>query len=87
MGSNPAGPASGQELEHQVSVNRTSRAARVKGFFRDAWLELQKVVWPSRDDVVKMTGLVIAVVLIVGLFIYVWDQVLVQLTRPLFPTG
>jgi len=54
-------------------------------FFRDAWLELRKVIWPSREDVFKMTGLVVAVVLIVGVFIYVWDQVLIQITRPLFP--
>jgi preprotein translocase subunit SecE len=72
--------------ERRVGASRSGRGARLKGFFRDAWLELQKVIWPSREDVVKMTGLVVAVVMIVGLFIYLWDQVLVQITRPLFPT-
>jgi preprotein translocase subunit SecE len=57
----------------------------VKGFFRDAWLELQKVIWPTREEVVKMTGLVVAVVIVVGLFIFIWDKILVQVTRPLFP--
>jgi len=75
----------GVPREECVSVHRASRGARIKGFFRDSWLELQKVIWPSREDVVKMTGLVVAVVLIVGLFIFIWDQVLVQITRPLFP--
>ena len=68
-----------------MGTNRAGLGARIKAFFRDAWLELQKVIWPSREDVVKMTGLVVAVVVVVGLFIFVWDQILVQLTRPLFP--
>jgi preprotein translocase subunit SecE len=68
-----------------VAVARTGQGARVKGFFRDAWLELQKVIWPTREEVTKMTGLVVAVVLVVGLFIFFWDKILVQITRPLFP--
>lgn len=71
--------------ERRASGARPGRWGRVKVFFRDAWLELRKVIWPSREDVLKMTGLVVAVVLIVGVFIYVWDRVLVQITRPLFP--
>jgi preprotein translocase subunit SecE len=72
-------------LEERVGISRTGRWARVKVFFRDAWLELQKVIWPSREEVLKMTGLVVVVVVIVGLFIFIWDQILVQITRPLFP--
>ena len=71
--------------ERRVAVARTGRGARVKGFFRDAWLELQKVIWPTREEVTKMTGLVVAVVLVVGLFIFFWDKILVEITRPLFP--
>ncbi len=71
--------------ERRVAVARTGQGARVKGFFRDAWLELQKVIWPTREEVTKMTGLVVAVVLVVGLFIFFWDKILVQITRPLFP--
>lgn len=57
---------------------------RVKSFFQDAWTELKKVIWPKREDVVKMTGLVVAVVFIVGTFIFLWDRVLWTLTKPLF---
>lgn len=53
-------------------------------YFRDSWLELQKVIWPTREEVVKMTGLVVAVVIVVGLFIVTWDRVLLQVTRPLY---
>jgi len=53
-------------------------------FFRDSWMELKKVIWPTREEVVKMTGFVVFVVVLVGLFIYVWDQVLGQGTMRLF---
>jgi len=72
--------------ERRVAATRPGRGASVKGFFRDAWLELLKVIWPTREEVTKMTGLVVAVVIVVGLFIFVWDQVLVGVTRPLFPS-
>jgi preprotein translocase SecE subunit len=70
--------------EQRVGVSRPGRWARVKGFFRDSWLELQKVIWPTQEDVVKMTGLVVAVVLTIGLYIFLWYQLLGALTRPLF---
>ncbi len=57
---------------------------RLRMYFRDSWLELQKVIWPTREEVVKMTGLVVAVVIVVGLFIVTWDRVLLQVTRPLY---
>jgi preprotein translocase subunit SecE len=63
---------------------RAGLGARIKGFFRDSWLELQKVIWPTQEEVTKMTGLVVMVVIIVGVFIFAWDQVLFRLTRPLF---
>ena len=60
------------------------RWARLKAYFRDSWLELQKVIWPTQEAVVKMTGLVLAVVLVVSMFIFAWDRILWTITRPLF---
>ena len=57
---------------------------RVKGFFYDSWLELKKVIWPSREDVVRLTGLVIVVVLVAGVFMYILDQGLAPITARLF---
>ena len=70
--------------ERRAGTGRSGRWAALKGFFRDAWQELQRVIWPSGEDVVKMTGLVIAVVVVVGMFIFLWDRMLVVFTRPLF---
>jgi preprotein translocase subunit SecE len=57
---------------------------RVKSFFWDSWVELKKVIWPSRQDVIRLTGLVIMVVLIIGFFMYALDQALAPLTSKLF---
>jgi preprotein translocase SecE subunit len=65
-------------------VRRRGRWARFKAYLRDSWLELQKVIWPAKEEVLKMTGLVVAVVMVVAVFIVAWDQVLVALTRPVY---
>ncbi len=70
--------------EQRAAGGRVGLLSRIKNFFRDSWLELQKVIWPSYEDVVKLTGLVVVVVFTVGLFIFVWDRVLWTATRSLF---
>lgn len=42
-------------------------------FVREVVGELRKVVWPSRDRIVKLTGVVVAMVVIVAGFLYLWD--------------
>ena len=70
--------------EQRAGGSRVGIGSKIRNFFRDSWLELQKVIWPSHEDVVKMTGLVVVVVFAVGLFIFAWDRVLCALTRSLF---
>ncbi len=72
-----------QERREQDGKKR-GRWARFKAYLRDSRLELQKVIWPTPEEVIKMTGLVIAVVIVVGIYIVVCDQALMQLTRPLY---
>ncbi len=69
--------------QERAGASRPGRWARIKGFFRDSWVELTKVIWPTQEEVVKMTGLVLAVVFVVAMFIFTWDQLLLVLTRPL----
>ena len=70
--------------EGRAGGGRGGRLAAVKVFFRDAWLELQRVIWPTQENVVKMTGFVVAVVVVVGLFMFLWSSVLSVFTRHLF---
>jgi len=44
-------------------------------YFRELKSELKKVVWPTPKQVVKNTLIVLAAVLIVGIFIWVFDIV------------
>lgn len=44
-------------------------------YFRETKSEMKKVVWPSRKQVVNNTLVVIAAVLIIGIFIWVLDLI------------
>jgi preprotein translocase SecE subunit len=70
--------------EQRAAGGRVAIWSKIRGFFRDSWLELQKVIWPSYEDVMKMTGLVVVVVFVVGIFIFLWDRILWMATRSLF---
>ncbi len=42
-------------------------------YFSNSWLEFKKVVWPKREDAVKMTMFVIVFVAMLSIFIYAAD--------------
>ena len=44
------------------------------GFGRDAWREVQKVVWPARKEAMQMTAYVFGFVFIMALFLWVTDK-------------
>lgn len=44
-------------------------------YFREVKSEMKKVIWPSRKQVVNNTAVVIAAVVIIGIFIWVLDAV------------
>ena len=46
---------------------------RVLRWLKDLKGELKKVTWPTMKDVVKNVGIVIACVIFVGIFIWVFD--------------
>ena len=48
-------------------------------FFREARDELKKVVWPTKQEVIRLTFVVITVSLIVGLFLGGLDFVFVKI--------
>jgi len=53
-------------------------------FFREVGLELQKVVWPSRQDIVKLTMVVLFAIATFAIYIYILDVIVTWFTRPLF---
>lgn len=46
-------------------------------FAKDARMEVRKVVWPSRQEVVRMTLIILFATAVVGLMLYLIDMVLV----------
>ena len=47
----------------------------VKKYFRELRSELKKVVWPTAEQVLKNAAIVIGCVIVVGVFIWVFDFV------------
>ena len=48
---------------------------RLSRWFREMRSELKKVVWPSKSQMVNNTLVVLACVVVVGVFIWVFDAV------------
>ena len=47
--------------------------SRLRRFLDEAWSELKKVSWPTREQVRNLTVLVFVVSFAVGVFVGAWD--------------
>jgi preprotein translocase subunit SecE len=54
---------------------------RIRRFFNEAWSELKKVSWPTREQTRNLTVLVFAISLAVGLYITVLDFIFSQAVK------
>lgn len=52
-------------------------------FLREVQLELAKVEWPTRDQVIRLTGFVIVISFVVGIFLGAIDFLFVKITEAL----
>jgi preprotein translocase subunit SecE len=50
-------------------------------FLKECRAELEKVSWPSKEEVVKSTGVVLVTVIFFSLFIFVTDSLFVWLLK------
>lgn len=57
-------------------VYQTSKGKQAAGFFRDARIEVRKVVWPTRAETTQTTLIVMAIVLLMGVFLWLLDVLL-----------
>jgi preprotein translocase subunit SecE len=60
-------------------ASKTQKGRWVVEFFRDARMELRKVVWPTRQEVMQTTLVVAAMAVILALILWGVDGVLVWL--------
>jgi preprotein translocase subunit SecE len=64
-------------------IATTELGASLLGFFQDSRGELRKVVWPTRQETLQVSLAVIAMVLIMGIFLWLLDMFLFWLVRVL----
>ena len=57
----------------------------VRRYLVESWAELKKVAWPTRETVTRLTLLVIAVSIAVGVYIYVLDRIFNTILDTLLP--
>ncbi|MFK7892722.1 MAG: preprotein translocase subunit SecE [Granulosicoccus sp.] len=62
-------------------VYQTDLGKRTVEFFRDARTEVRKVVWPNRAETTQTTLTVFIIVIIVGIFLWLFDMLLAFLFR------
>ncbi len=62
-----------------IAISSTTHLGQnIIGFGREARMEVRKVVWPTRQETVQTTFMVIVAVIIIGIFLWLIDMVLAQ---------
>lgn len=57
------------------------------GFARDSRTELRKVVWPTRQETIQTTLVVMLVVILIGVFLWLLDSLLMWVVKLLTGQG
>jgi len=55
----------------------------MRRYITESWAELRKVAWPTRETVIRLTLLVVAVSVAIGIYIFVLDRIFNTLLSPL----
>ncbi len=60
---------SSAKAEKKDKSKKAKQPGKVKQYFKDLKAELKKVVWPTKAQVINNTGVVLATMIILGLFV------------------
>ena len=67
-----------------VAISATTALGQgLIGFARESRMEVRKVVWPTRQETVQTTFMVIVAVIIIGIFLWLIDMLLAQVIQML----
>jgi len=55
---------------------QTDKGRTLASFVKDAQIEVRKVVWPTRQETVQTTLVVMVVVIIIAIFLWILDMAL-----------
>jgi preprotein translocase subunit SecE len=62
-----------EKQSSQLAQKVTGSVQGMNEFLQETRVEMKKVTWPTRDDVVSTTGVVIATVFFFGVFLWLVD--------------
>ncbi len=62
-------------------VATTAKGEKARAFSREARIEMRKVVWPTRQETIQTTMIVMVMVFIVALFLWGLDSLLLIIAR------
>lgn len=48
---------------------------RIVHYLREVWVELNRVEWPSRQEIISMTIVVIVVLLVMAIYLGIFDYI------------
>ena len=71
----PAGAGGRPESRPAGEVQPRERRGGFIGFVQEAYAELQKVEWPTQNQVVQGTVVVLVACIVVGTYLYLNDQI------------
>jgi len=57
---------------------------KIIAFFQDVVKEMKKVTWPTKEELIESTKIVIVVCIILSLFTYVIDMIINQAFKGIF---
>ena len=69
------------------TVYTTNLGQSVVGFGRESRTEVRKVVWPTRQETIQTTMMVLVAVIILGIFLWFIDMMLVSAVQYLTGRG
>ena len=62
-----------------IAISSTTNIGQnLIGFGREARMEVRKVVWPTRQETLQTTFMVLVAVIIIGIFLWLIDMLLAQ---------
>lgn len=52
---------------------KSPQGIQLSAFFKETKIELRKVIWPTKDETIKTTGMIMVAVIIVAIFLWIVD--------------
>jgi preprotein translocase subunit SecE len=57
---------------------------KIIAFFQDVVKEMKKVTWPTKEELIESTKIVIVVCIVLSLFTYIIDMIINQAFKGIF---